>query len=512
MLSDKLNIFSLLIEYLRNQISAVSWFEKSLLLFGFIITSHYAWADASAVETVTFTEHIAPIIHNHCTSCHRPGQSAPFPLISYKDVRRRARTIASVVEDRYMPPWLPSGGDIKFKGERTLSEEEIDLIVSWVKNGSPKGDTSLLKPSPTFPDDKWTVGKPDLVLQMTEPYPLPAEGPDIYHQFVIPTNLKEEKWLKAIAFLPGSPSVVHHSLFYYDNNGRARLADEKDPAPGFRDMPLGDSFGKYIGGWVPGMSPMFLPEGLSTKLSPNGDIVLSTHFHLSGKPESEISTIGLYFDDKPSEKFGTQIQLPPHFGALKGIDIPAGAEETVVTDEFILPVPVKAFWVSCHAHYLGKSMRLVAELPDGNEIVLLNIPDWDFNWQEVYAFEDYVDLPAGTKLVSKVTWDNSADNPNNPSDPPVRVRWGKESFNEMAAIDLFVFSNIEKDIKDLEEAYQKHSAKPWVKDLFSKERVSFAETVVEKGMKKADLDQDGTLSKKEIDAVKEKLIKKSTTE
>ncbi|NOY00040.1 MAG: hypothetical protein GXP30_09955, partial [Verrucomicrobia bacterium] len=390
-----------------------------------------------AEQEITFTEHIAPIVYSRCVSCHREGESAPFQLIEYADAKRRARTIVKVVNKRYMPPWHAVDGDVKFHGDRRLSESQIELINRWVKQGMPEGDKKLLPQRPSFPS-AWPLGEPDLILEMDEAYEVKAEGPDIYRNFVISTGLTKGRWLKAIAFKAGSPSVVHHSLFSLDTTGAARKANEREDETGFSEMPLGSRTGKSLGGWVPGAETLPLPNGLAHRIPAGSDIVLSIHFHLSGKPERERSRIGLYFGDKaPTKKF-TGIQLPPVFGAFVGIDLPPGDKKIKIVDSIELPVRVEAFGVMAHAHYLGKSVKLTAVMPNGSRKILLNVPRWDFNWQQEYRFAEAVSLPVGTRLVTEIVWDNSDDNPDNPSIPPKRVRWGLESFNEMGSIILYV--------------------------------------------------------------------------
>lgn len=457
---------------------------RFLLLFRVVFCIFLANNLSSAEEKVTFSEHIAPILYQNCTKCHRSGQAAPFVLYDYKDAKRRSRTIARVVKSRYMPPWLPQGGDIPFKGDRRLTQEQIDLITNWVDQGCEEGDPALKPPLPVFPSEKWNLGEPDLVVQMSEPYTLPAEGADIYKDFHMPYSVGKKKYIKAVAFLPGNLSVVHHSLVYQEGVGQEK---------------------QFIGGWVPGAKGMYLPEGVAYEMNPEGKISLSTHFHLSGKPETEVSSVGLYLDDKPPELEMAAVMLPPHFGIFTGLDILPGDAKKEYTDSFMLPVDSEAFWVYGHIHYLGKTLSLTAKLPDGKTIKLLNIPDWDFNWQETYEFEEHVFLPKGTVLTSHFTWDNTADNPNNPFDPPQRVRWGKESFDEMAELDLFLILKDKKDKEVLKKAYNAHIAKPWFDHSASEEMLDFAGKIISKAKKKFDIDGDGFLNEAEKANAKSRL-------
>jgi len=408
-----------------------------------------------SAKEITFTEHVAPIIFQNCTSCHRPGESGPFKLMDYNDVSKRGKLIARVTEDQIMPPWHAQKGSFKFHGDRSLSDVQISTISNWVEAGMPEGDSSKLPNMPKFVTG-WQLGKPDLVVKMTEPFPVPASGRDIYRSFVVPLNLPKDKWLKAIEFRPDARTVVHHCLFSYDTTGEARRLDKREKTPGFRRMRRqGRGIGS-LGGWAAGGQPNKLPADLAWRLPKDADLVLAMHYHPSGKPEQDQSSVGLYFTDQPPKTAFTGVQLPPVFGALSGVDIPAGEKSYTIRDSFTLPINVEAFTVSAHAHYLGKKMSMIATLPNGKTLNLLNIPDWDFSWQEQYQFEDFVSLPKGTKLESTVIWDNSAQNPNNPNVPPKRVRWGPESDDEMGSLTLLCRPAAGERFSTLTSTYRSH--------------------------------------------------------
>lgn len=428
--------------------------------------------------SVNFAEHVAPIIFNNCTSCHRPGEAAPFALMNYADAKKRGKLLVAVTESRQMPPWKADKGDYEFKHERRLTDAQIETIKQWVAAGMPEGNPAKLPPMPKF-QDGWQLGKPDLVVSMSEAFTVPADGPDIYQNFAIRLNLTENKWVRAIEFRPGARTVVHHSLFFSDATGEAMKLDEADPQPGFAggmaftgqrfaarfglggqnansgNQPAG-SLGGSLGGWAVGAQSQELPEGLAFFLPKGSDLVLSTHFHPSGKIEKEISTVGVYFADKPPTKAFTGVQLPPLFGVFAGLDIPAGAKDYTIEDSFVLPVDVKAFGASAHAHYLGKQMHLIATLPSGQQKKLLWINDWDFAWQGQYQFKEAVSLPKGTRLDVKITYDNTPENPHNPSSPPKRVKWGEGSFDEMGSMNLLVVAADNGEMPTLQNAIRDH--------------------------------------------------------
>ena len=436
---------------------------------------------------VNFSEHIAPILFNNCTSCHRPGEAAPFTLMNYADAKKRGKLLATVTESRQMPPWKADKSDYEFKHERRLTDAQIEIIKRWVAAGMPEGNPAKLPPMPKFAEG-WQLGKPDLIVKMSEAFTVPADGPDIYHNFALPLNLTEDKWVRAIEFRPGARTVVHHSLFFSDATGEARRLDEADPQPGFAGgmaftgqrfaarFGLGgqgkDSSpaaaaraGGSLGGWAVGAQSQEMPAGLAYFLPKGSDLILSSHFHPSGKVEKEISTVGIYFADKPPTKIFTGVQLPPLFGVFEGLDIPAGAKEYTLEDSFVLPVDVKAFGAGAHAHYLAKQMHLMATLPSGEKKKLLWINDWDFAWQGQYQFKEAVSLPKGTKLDVKITYDNTADNPHNPSSPPKRVKWGEGSFDEMGSMSLMVVAANEGELPVLQNAIR-----DYVRNAFTKRR------------------------------------------
>ena len=389
---------------------------------------------------VTFSETIAPILYDNCVTCHRPGEAAPFSLISYEDARKKGKLIARVTESRYMPPWRAAHGYGEFAGERRLTDAQIAAFAEWVKQGMPPGDPAKTPALPKFPDG-WHLGTPDLVLKMPAAYELPASGPDLYRNFVIPTRLTENKWVRAIEFRPGARKAVHHALFAYDTTGASARQDGRDGKPGFGGMGTG-GLGRPggsgpLGGWAVGATPVFLPAGVALPLPKGSDIVLQMHFHLTGKPETEQATIGIYFTDQAPERRLFAVQVPALFGFGAGIDIPAGEKNYVVEDSVTLPVDMRALFVGAHAHYLAKDIKATATLPDGTTQPLLWIQDWDFNWQDRYLYKSPVRLPKGTRVDVRLVYDNSADNPRHPNPAsPKRVLWGEQSFDEMGTVNV----------------------------------------------------------------------------
>jgi hypothetical protein len=278
-----------------------------------------------------------------------------------------------------------------------------------------------------------------LILEMPQSFTLPASGPDVFRNFVIPTGLAEDKWIRAIEFRPSARKVVHHAIFAAVPGGQLAARDGADGRPGFGGMSavgIGGDRGdaKALGGWAVGASPRFLPEGVALPLPKGSDFLLQMHFHLSGKPETEKSLIGIYFAQKPPEKRLFSVLLPALFSVGAGLDIPAGAKTYTISDSFVVPGDVSVFSATAHAHYLGKEMKATATLPDGSTKPMIWIDNWDFNWQDSYTYAAPFTLPKGTRIDVTLTYDNSAGNPRNPVNPPRRVLWGEQSFDEMGAI------------------------------------------------------------------------------
>ena len=403
-------------------------------------------------ERVTFTEHVAPIVFEKCTPCHRPGESAPFSFMSYDDVERRAQQIAQVTRTRFMPPWLPEPGGPDFEGDRSLTDREIDLLRLWVKQGAAQGDPARLPPLPEWPEG-WQLGEPDLVVEVPETYTLPAEGLDVYRNFVIPIPTDGTRWVRAVELRPGNKRIVHHAIVQIDRTPTSRRLDAEDTEPGFGGMEMGGSVppdGHFIG-WTPGKMPTAAAAGTAWRLDRGTDVVLQLHMLPTGKPETIRPTIGFHLTDEPTSVSPIVILLDD-----SNIDIPAGASDHLITDEIMLPVAVEALGLYPHAHYLGKTMEVTATFPDGERKTLIRIDDWDFNWQDEYRYVTPVALPAGTTVTMRYTYDNSADNERNPTDPPVRVVSGNRSTDEMGSLSLQVLPHSLRERHLLEEAQARH--------------------------------------------------------
>ena len=397
---------------------------------------------SATAATVTYNKDIAPIVYKQCVSCHRPDEVAPFSLMSYQDVRKRAPQIALLTGKRIMPPWKLEKGYGEFKHERRLTETQIVAIRQWAENGAPEGNHADLPPAPQFTDG-WQLGKPDLILKMPKSFTIPAEGNDVNRSFPLHVHLPADRYIRAAEFRPGNRRVVHHATLMTDKSGKAIELEAKQGGPGAGYVSFGGPGFVPAGGlpgYAPGMPPEVFPPDASGTLPKDIDVVFGMHYHPTGKQENDQSSIGLYFTDKPPTRIGSLITM----GVLN-IEIEAGEKSHLEQDAYTLPVDVDVEALYEHMHLIGKSCKLWAELPDHSTRPIIKINDWDFNWQSTYHVKERIHLPKGTVLHGEWTHDNTAANIHNPNHPPKRVTYGENSTDEMAGTLVNVYVNSERD-------------------------------------------------------------------
>ena len=412
-----------------------------------------------------FVHDVAPILHHVCAECHHPGETAPFSLLSYGDAKKRAAQVATVTRSRYMPPWLPERGYGDFEGERRLSDEEIRTIGAWAAAGAPEGPSAESPPPPRFASD-WRLGKPDLILEAPAAFHVPGSGPDVYWNFVLKPETNFARYVRAIEIRPGDRRVVHHANLLVDHTASTHLR-EIAPGQGFPGMDLAvmrspfDPPGHFMF-WKPGSAPHQEPPGFVWRLNPGDELVLNAHLHPSGKSDQIRPAIGLYFTDQPPTRFPLLVKLENN----QAIDIPAGARDFQVTDEFRLPLDADALAIYPHAHDLGKLLEAYATLPDGSRQWLIRIPDWNRAWEAVYYYRAPVFLPKGTVISMRYHYDNSSANVRNPNQPPRRVRAGNQTTDEMAELWLELLPRGPGDRRrELEEAVIRHRIEKSPKDF-----------------------------------------------
>lgn len=407
---------------------------KSTRPFLFASWLAFTCTSLAAGPSPTFTKDVAPVLFQNCVVCHRPGEVGPFSLITYQDARKRAKLLAKLTGSRVMPPWKPVAGHEEFKNARVLTDEQIAVFKAWLDAGTPEGEAKDLPPQPKFPEG-WQAGPPDMILKVANPFPVPAEGPDIYVHFVLPMNLDKDKYVKAVQILPSNRRVAHHGVIILDGSGTARKLAAKNGGdhypnfggPGF--LPRG-----FLPGYAPGMTTRIdraegATDDVSITLGKGLDIVLQMHYHPIGKEGTDQPQIGLYFTDKPPKRGPNVIGM-----VNNDVDIPAGAKAHKRADSFKVPVDFEVQSIFGHMHMIGREIRVWADLPDGKKKDMLLIDDWDFNWQDTYAYKKPFILPKGTVVNAEWVWDNTADNPRNPNNPPKRVTFGEGSTDEMTGL------------------------------------------------------------------------------
>ncbi len=392
----------------------------------------YAVRQRAAVRgPVTFTRDVAPIVFTKCAPCHHPGEAAPFSLLTYDDVRHRARQIVDVTQKRFMPPWLPAEGHDLFADSRRLSDAELQTIQEWVAAGTLAGDAAELPPAPVFADG-WQNGPPDLILESPS-YTLTSTDRDVFRNFVVPIPLDTPRWVRSIELRPDNPRVTHHARLGVDSTNESIRRDAEDPEPGYAGMAWAQDPDGQLVIWAPGLIADPGTDSVAWRLVPKSALVLHTHMQPTGKTEVVKFRIGIHFAKDPPRQHPAMLRI-----GSSNIDIPAGAKNHTVSDKYVLPIDVDVHLIFPHAHSLCTELQVHAERPDGSRQALITIPRFDENWHDAYRYRQPVRLPRGTRILSKFAYDNSADNIRNRNQPPRRVGYGSNATDEMADVYLQV--------------------------------------------------------------------------
>ena len=414
-------------------------FSRSIVVLSLLLPSLPA-----GDSKVTFHKNVVPVLQSRCQGCHRPGEAAPFSMLTYKDARPWAKSIKQAVVSRKMPPWHAEPGVGHFKNDRTLSQAEIDTLVSWVDAGAPEGNPKDA-PKPIEFVDGWNIGKPDVVFEMPEPYEVQASGTIDYQWILMPTGFQEDKWVQGVEVRPGDRAVVHHVIAFYRKPGSKWLADAKPgiPTPKSSGSPETGMADGSIGGYVPGLPARSLPEGRALLLPAGADIVLQMHYTASGKVARDRTKVGIVFAKAPvrERSFGVAV------GTNKFV-IPPGDAKYQVDANFTLDSDVRVVDFTPHMHLRGKSFEYRAVYPDGTSEVLLRVPKYDFNWQVTYELAQERILPKGTRIEGTALFDNSPNNQFNP-DPKVEVRFGDQTWDEMMVGFIGIAVAPDQDVRKL---------------------------------------------------------------
>ncbi len=374
-----------------------------------------------------YTKDVLPILQKHCQDCHRKGQVGPFSLDTYEQARKRADDLASLASERRMPPWkaVPGFGP-GYKHDKSLSNAEINTLVTWAQGGTPEGNLADAPPPAVF-SDEWTLGTPDLIIEPKADFSIPASGNDVYRCFVIPTNLPSDVYIRAAEVRAGNRRVVHHVLSYVDISGAARKKDQSEPGEGYECFGgPGVEVHSGLFGWAPGNEAHFLPDGIGVSLPKGADVIMQVHYHPDGKPETDRTRLGLFFCKTPVKQ-----SLHNSFAANMRMEIPAGDANREVRARWKVPIGVTVLSATPHMHQIGRDMAMSFRFPDGRVENLVKIADWDFNWQLTYWLQKPLDVPKDAVLDVVSHYDNSASNPRNPNKPPKPMHWGEATTDEM---------------------------------------------------------------------------------
>lgn len=379
-----------------------------------------------ATNGPTFSKEVVRIFQQNCQSCHHAGDIAPFSLVSYADAKPHAAMIRLMTQTKQMPPWKPGDGCGDFSDARTLAQADIDTIAKWVENGAPEGNRDDL-PTPLDFGSGWVLGQPDLVLRNPQPYTPKADG-DTYRCFTLPANTTSTKYVSAVDTHPGDRETVHHVLTFIDTTGASVKLDEEDPGPGYTCFGgPGFTLSGTLGGWAPGTRPLQLPKDTGFELPAAARVVLQVHYHPHGIPDSDQTELGIYFAKETPKK---TMQVLPIVNNT--FTIPPLTMNYKVDAAFPLltPIALKVWFVAPHMHLLGRKMHVeTTHLATNKTQCLINIDNWDFNWQGAYLFKQPVTIPIGSRLIATAWYDNAMSQ---------SVSWGEATTDEMCIAFLGV--------------------------------------------------------------------------
>ena len=435
------------------------WAVTALMLAGAAPGEAQSQAPPTAV---TFSKDVLPILQKNCQSCHRPGEIGPMPLLSYAQARPFARAIKSATQSKKMPPWFADSSVQHYANDMSLSTADIDTLAAWVDNGAPEGDPKDA-PQPRQFVDGWNIGAPDKVIEMPEPYRVPATGTIEYTYVILPTHFTEDTWVQALEVRPGNRALMHHAVLY------ARTPESKwlreypvgvpfvpAPRPGTKQRSSdgdrtseGSLADEWLVGYVPGAPPYTLPPSTAFLVKAGSDFVLQLHYTANGTAGSDQSRIGMVLSKEPPTKRAFiglvndgSFVIPPGDPSYE-----ARAAVTLATD-------VELLSAGPHMHLRGKAMDFRAVYPDGRAEMLFHVPRYDFNWQQIFAFDAARLAPRGTRLEVVGVWDNSPANRFNP-DPRAEVHWGDQSWEEMLLSIVTMSIDPKTDVNKLFERPKK---------------------------------------------------------
>lgn len=394
----------------------------------------------------TFYKDVSPIFQDHCENCHRPGEVAPMPLVTYDQTRPWADAIAHAVEMKMMPPWFADSRFGHFANDPSLTERQINTISEWDAAGAPAGDARDAPP-PRKWGEGWNISQPDLVVKMPKPVAIPAQGQVEYTYEIVPTHFAEGRWVQMSEFRPGSPAHVHHAVVYIrpPDSQWLRHAPVGEPftASTLKD-PLDqrqahETTSDLLLVYAPGSSPDQWPDGMAKFVPAGSDLVFQMHYTTNGAAAQDQTSIGIVFSKAPPKNRIITLQLNNH-----ALIIPPGAEDFRVEVQGTLPNDAILLSFFPHMHLRGKRFEYDIVHDGGSVEVLLRV-NYHFHWQLSYRLAEPRLLKAGTKLRAIAWYDNSKNNPHNP-DPTKTVTWGDQTSDEMMVgfFDVAVPASMDK--------------------------------------------------------------------
>lgn len=401
---------------------------------------------AAAGTSPTFYKDVLPILQQHCQQCHRPGEIAPMPLLTFSETRPWARSIREQVIERKMPPWFADPNYGHFANDRSLSQGEIDTLSAWVKEDAPAGDPKDAPP-PRHWQESWNIGTPDQVFEMPKPFALPAKGAVDYQYLILPTHFTEDRWVQRVEVRTIDPAAVHHAVVYVREPGSKWLEGEPEgvlftlpPTPDHQPNPKEFTTSDLLMVYTPGNSYDQWPEGVAKKIKAGSELVLQMHYTTTGRPTEDRTRIGLIFAKQPPKQAVLSLQM----GNDRFV-IPPGDPNYRVQVSGTLPNDALLISMFPHMHLRGKAFEYLITGPNGHVETLLKVNHYDFHWQLNYRLATPRLLKAGTHLTWVGYFDNSANNPGNP-DPTAEVRYGEQSWEEMMIgfFDVVVDAGIDK--------------------------------------------------------------------
>ncbi len=376
---------------------------------------------------ITYCHQISRIVQRHCIECHRDEQIAPFALATYDEVAAWADTMLEVIDEGRMPPWHANPEHGKFLNDARMPDEDKKQLAQWVENGLPEGDPADL-PLPREFAAGWRIPEPDVVFKMPQAFDVPAKGVVSYKHFMFDPGFTEDKWVIASEARPGNRAVVHHLILFFIPPGQKNYRPE-------------DALFNMVAAYAPGMPALSGPESLALRIPAGSKLCFQVHYTPNGSPQTDISEAGLIFTDaeKVEKEFLTEAALNFKFR------IPPGAKDYRVKTSYQLQHDALIYSLTPHMHYRGKSFRFTAHYPDNSQEILLDVPRYDFNWQNVYLLAEPKRMPAGTQVQMVAHYDNSADNLLNP-DSTATVYWGDQTWQEMM-IGSITMSRAEQNLR-----------------------------------------------------------------